>query len=460
MRASVRAAATGAFVVALVAGSAVARAQSSEIDPEPRAVSERRAVPDYDGLASPGPSAEEVLLWFPRLLFSPLYIATEYLIRRPFGWLTTELERANIPVFFYDLFTWDEHKAGLVPTAFYEFGLLPSVGLYFFWNDAGTPGHRIRAHAAFGGIDYLRGSLSNRVVLREGVELGFSIEAEQRPDQIYQGVGARSQVSDRARYRHGLVDGTVELRLRPWRNSMLRVSAGVTNHEFDPDGYDPGGVEPSLTDAVAFGQLRALPPGMVGYTAYRQRLFAALDTREEPPAPRHGVRVEAYAEQGFDLRAPTERSWIHYGGALSGYVDLGSERVVSLHVWTELADSLGAAEVPFTELASLGGSLLELPGFYRGQLIGRSAVVATLQYRYPIWSRADAALFVAAGNVFGERFEDLALDALRLSWGLALDIAGEEDHGFLVALAFGTATLDQDAGVESVRFLIGGAPSF
>lgn len=450
------------LALALSAAAPVARAQDAPLE-APSAVRgqrERRAVPDYDGLPPPPPSAEEVLLWIPRLLFSPLHIATEYLIRRPFGWLMTELERARVPIFFYDLFTWDDHDAGLVPTAFYEFGLLPSVGLYFFWNDAAAPGHRVRAHAAFGGVDYLRGSVTNRVVLREGVELGASLEAEQRPDQVYQGLGARSQVSERARYRHGVVAGAVELTLRPWRRSRITVEIGAANHELDPSGYDPGGTDPSLADAVASAQLRELPPGMDGYTAYRQRLLAVLDTREEPPAPRHGLRVEAFAEQGFDLRAAAERRWIRYGGELSGYVDVGAERAVSLRVWTELADPLGAAEVPFLEQARLGGSLLELPGFYRGQLVGRSALVTTLQYRYPIWARADASLFVAAGNVFGAHFTDLSLELLRVSFGLALQVPSDDGHGFLVALAFGTSTLDQGASVEAVRFLVGGAPAF
>ncbi len=460
MRSSVRPAAV-VLALALSAAAPSARAQDAPAEAaSPRPPSERRAVPDYDGLPPPPPSAEEVLLWIPRLLFSPLHIATEYLIRRPFGWLTTELERARVPIFFYDLFTWDDHAAGLVPTAFYEFGLLPSVGLYFFWNDAGAPGHRVRAHAAFGGVDYLRGSVTNRVLLREGVELAASLEAEQRPDQVYQGLGARSQVSDRGRYRHGVVEGSVELTLRPWRRSRLTVEIGAANHELDPAGYDPGGTDPSLAEAVASAQLRELPPGMDGYTAYRQRFVAVLDTREEPPAPRHGLLVSAFAEQGFDLRAVAERRWIRYGGELSGFVDLGGERVVSLHAWAELADPLGPAEVPFLEQARLGGSLLELPGFYRGQLIGRSALVATLQYRYPVWARADASVFVAAGNVFGARFEDLALELVRSSFGVALQLPSDDGHGFLVALAFGTSTLEQGASVESVRFLVGGAPAF
>src|SRR5690606_30317061 len=223
----------------------------------------------------------------------------------------------------------------------------------------------------------------DRVRLRENVELATSLRAEQRPDQVYRGDGARAEIADRARYRHGFVEGEIELALRPWRRSALRIEVGVASHTFDPAGYDPSGTDPSLEAAVQSGRLERLPPGMDGYVAYRQRLVAALDTREPAPAPQHGARLEAFAEQAFDVSAPVERRWLRYGGALSGYVDLGDERVVSLHLWTELADPLGPAEVPFTEQARLGGSLLELPGFYRGELVGRSALGATPQYRHP-----------------------------------------------------------------------------
>ncbi|HKU38809.1 MAG TPA: hypothetical protein VJR89_11700, partial [Polyangiales bacterium] len=65
---------------------------------------EKREVPDYDGREEPT-TAGDVLLWVPRLLLSPLYLVSEYVIRVPLGFLLTAAERAQVPAFLYDLFT-------------------------------------------------------------------------------------------------------------------------------------------------------------------------------------------------------------------------------------------------------------------------------------------------------------------------------------------------------------------
>src|SRR5512140_1027513 len=55
----------------------------------------KRAVPDYDGRGNPDADGGHWALWIPRVLLAPVYVAHEYLIRRPVGAFVTHAERAH-----------------------------------------------------------------------------------------------------------------------------------------------------------------------------------------------------------------------------------------------------------------------------------------------------------------------------------------------------------------------------
>ena len=61
-----------------------------------RGPEDRRAVPDYDGRPEPT-TAGDIALWVPRVVLFPLYLVSEYLIRRPLGWLISTGEREHWP---------------------------------------------------------------------------------------------------------------------------------------------------------------------------------------------------------------------------------------------------------------------------------------------------------------------------------------------------------------------------
>lgn len=422
----------------------------------------RRELPDYDGRAEPGPDAGEVLLWVPRILFFPIHLVFEYVIRQPLGWFLTTAERENWTALLIDFFTFEERRAGLVPTAFFDFGFQPSVGL-FFWHNAPDvlEGNFFRVSAAFGGIDWLRGTISDRLRLSEETELGLTFDALHRPDFVYQGTGYDSERSQRSRYRRDYLEGRLDFRFMPWRESEVRFRAGVIWNQFAPDGYNWGRRgDPTLQQAVDDQGWYELPPGFEGYTAYRQRLDVVIDTREPRPAAGHGVRVEAYTGLGFDLNDPVENRWIQYGGAIGGFLDVGANRIFGLYGLARFADPLGTAPVPWLEQVNLGGDPMIMSGFIQNQLVDRSALVATLEYRYPVWVWLDGSLHFSVGNVFEERLSNFHVERLRMSFGFGLRSIGDRDQSFNILLAFGSEPFDQGAQVSSVRLLVGSQQGF
>jgi hypothetical protein len=419
----------------------------------------RRAVPDYDGRADPGPTTEEALLWIPRVIFFPIHVVFEYVLRQPIGWFLTTAEREQWNVLLIDFFTWNERTAGLVPTGFFDFGFQPSAGLFFWWNNFGAQGNDFRAQIGFGGVDWLRATVSDRVRTSQETELAFTVDAWRRPDYVFHGFGWEASVDDRSRYFRSYVDGDIDFRLRPWRQSEIAFSTGVTWNDFAGNGYTVGNNDPSLDEAVAQGRYE-MPPGFDGYTAYRQRLDVAIDSREPRPLPGHGVRVEGFVEQGFDVENALDRRWLRYGGTVGGFVDLSDNRVLALWGLARFADPLGNAPVPFIEQVTLGGDPLLMGGYLRGELIGRSAVVATLEYRYPIWVFLDGSLHFSVGNVFDEHLRDFEFERLRMSFGLGLRSVGDRDQSFNLMVAFGSEPFVNGGTIDSVRLVIGSQQGF
>lgn len=205
----------------------------------------------------------------------------------------------------------------------------------------------------------------------------------------------------------------------------------------------------------------AVPPGLeTGYAPHRQGVSLDLDSRRPRPEPGRGVPLELDGEHVFDLDDAARRRWIRWGGTLGGFVDLtGHNRVVALALTTLFADPLGEGAIPFTNLASLGGDDL-MRGHLAGRRIGRSAAVATLEYRHPIWVFADGSVQAAVGHVFGEHLEGFDTERVRLSFAASIRTSGSRDHSFKLLVGAGTETFAEGAALESARFVFGATRGF
>ena len=427
--------------------------------PPPRALPEgspRRAVPDYDGREDET-TAGDVLLWVPRVVLYPAYLVSEYLIRRPLGVAVVAFEQADVIAELKNIFTFGpNNNIGVVPTALIDFGFRASAGVYFFYDDLGVPGNDLRVHAATGGADWQRLTIADRIPVDDQAYVKLRAEGWNRPDSLFAGIGARSLESGSARYQSTSVDTSVSFHLDFSEGNTLDASMGSKSIRF-------GGTccsDPTVPAMVRLGRYPT-PPGFdEGYTSYRQRLELGLDSRDPLPAPGTGVRLELAAEHDFDLERPQKSRWVRYGGTLGGFLDLtGQHRVLGLSVATELADPLEDEEVPFTELATLGGER-PMRGFRAGRLIGRSAIAATLEYRYPIWAFVDGSAQVSVGNVFDEHLRDFDPDLLRCSFVFGLRTTGSLDHSFDILIGSATETFEQGAELQDVRFLFGASRGF
>jgi hypothetical protein len=439
-----------AAALALIAVSAVARASGAA---EPK-----RAQPDYDGRGGEPTTAGDVALWIPRVLLSPLYFVSEYLIRRPIGALIAGAERAGVPGLLYDFFLFGpNHRGGIFPVAFIDFGFEPSVGVYTFWNDAFVRGHDLSLHATTWGSDWIAATFADRVHLSSDPADLAVVEASgvRRPDYTFFGLGPSSRQSDLVRYGSDSLEARTGVDQHLWRSSSFRARVGVRSVDFRRGGL---GSDPVLQDTVAAGSMPE-PPGVArGYTVGTSSLAVAVDSRRPDAESGSGLRLALEGAYAGDVRETG--GWVTYGGAAGAFLDLNDrQRVVSLSVMARFVDPLGNASVPFTELATLGGSY-PMRAFYPGRLYDRSAAVAELAYRWPVWIWLDGAMRFEVGNVFGPDLRGFDPGLLRFSGSIGLEAKGVTSNPLQLLLGVGTETFESGAKVDAFRFVVGTTHGF
>lgn len=422
----------------------------------PLAADPKRDAPDYDGRGNTDTDAGSWALWIPRLALSPLYFVNEYVVRRPLGGLVTIAERRHWVNAISDFFTFgSDNNYVVVPTVLFDFGLLPSAGVYFAGDGAWAAGNTIRLHAATWGADWINATALDRFTWNGGsTSLGARVDFKREADLLFFGSGPDVTAATRSRYGLQRFDAGASFGQRLFGESALTLSSGVR-----AIAYRAGDCcgDPSLDARIADGSL-AMPAGYgVNYTTLYQHAELALDTRAPRPASATGGYLQIHAETDIDVR--NDRSWIAYGAILGAAVDLQSrQRTVKIQLAVDYVDPLRGSVVPFNEQASLGGSLM--PGFVTGWMTGRSTVAAQVGYSWPVWMWLDGQARLSMGNAFGSQLDGFTGSKLRLSADLGVISVGKRDQGLEVLFGVGTETLEQGAGITSVRLSFGSRKGF
>jgi hypothetical protein len=409
-----------------------------------------RELPDYAGREE-RTSVGDVLIWVPRVVLSPLYLVSEFVIRRPIGGLIKLAERHQLPEALYDFFTFTpDHKVGIVPTFFVDFGFKPSAGLYFFWDDFLAPGNDLRVHAATWGPRWLAAGLTDRVKLDAENTLQLDFSAVRREDYRFYGEGPSSLENDVSRYGASRIQGGITIVSKLGEANVINLAAGVRKVSF----HDPSGPYTPTTERVAQGRFPAPKDLGDGYAAAYSGLRLRLDTRRARSRTGSGVRLEAGIEQGSAFDAGPQ-NWLKYGGSLAGYLDLNERgRILTLALTSLFSDRLTGQRQPFDELVQLGGSG-PMPGFVPGRLFGRSAAVATLSYHWPIWVWLNGNLQASLGNVFDAHLQNFRASLLRFSAAIGIETVGVSDNPVQILFGFGTETFDSGAKLNAVRLVFG-----
>ena len=432
--------------------------------------SPKRSVPDYSGRGRPS-NGDDAGVWLLRVLLSPLYFVSEYVIRKPLDGLFDFLETNDRLTKLYDFFAFGpDHKMGFAPVGFVEFGFNPSLGIYGFWN---TKNNAVHMHIEVWPPDWLAATFEDRYTWGDDQVFDVRAVGVNRPDQVFYGIGPDSAQHAQSRYREARTDATATLDAHVWRSSRVRAWGGIRKVDLS-DGHF--GSDPSVSAEARAGGFPAgqgVPFGFDrGYVDPNGGVAAAFDTRA-PEDPRSGLRLEVEGDLGSDVEHSSS-GWAHWGGVASGFWDLdGHRRILSLSAGASFADQLGPDPIPFTELVSLGGDKW-MTGYFPGRLRGASSATAMLRYDWPIASWIDGTLQGVVGNVFDEHLQGFSPGELRFSGAIGITTNTEVIAAFAgassgkpkprvssagprleVIAGFGTDTFDRGATVQSFHIAFG-----
>jgi len=393
-----------------------------------------------------------VLVLIPRVILLPAYLVGVYAIGAPVGALATTAERNEWPTWIVNFFAFGpDHQGGIFPTFLVDFGMRPSIGLHFFWNNTFVTGNRVTADAAWGGSQWVSVGVGDHYQISKGQAVSLQAFWNRRPDTVFYGIGPESLDENRSRVGTDSVGGALGYEKTLGRLE-LTSKLGIQRTVFRDYTCCS---DPTLRQRVEAGQLPPPPGYQENYTAAQLSVRAVLDTRPPRPAPQSGFRIGATAVPSVDVTRGFDRSWILYGAGVEGSIDVtGTARVLSLGVTALFVDPLGSQPVGFTELVALGGTE-PFSGYLPLRLRDRSAVVAQLGWHWPIVAFLDGVASVAFGNVFDAHLSSFRWDLLRMSAEIGLRSAGTGTSSFQFVFGLGTRTFHEGFSIESVRFAFG-----
>lgn len=416
----------------------------------------KREVPDYDGRGNPDADAGSWVLWIPRVVLAPLWVANEFLLRRPLGWLVRRAERNHWAETVENLFTFGENNNNLlIPTALFDFGLLPSVGLYYAGEDFLTKNNQLRLHGATWGPKWINLTAADRYVFDQQ-QLEVRTEFKRSLDNLFFGTGPDVKSATQSRYGLERFEGSVSYRRNLGGESNFAVLGGIHRISFlDGDCC----ANPSLDTRIAEGDLMAPAGYRHDYTAPFLGAALVLDSRSPRPAPGSGAYLNLHGRASGDVNG--DRAWLEYGAVLGASVDLtGQQRIIKMQLALDFVDALhgGRDDIPFTEYPTLTSAFM--PGFVTGWMTGLSTVAAQIGYTWPIWIGLDGQTRFAVGNAFGPHLGGLSAQKLRFSYDFGFTTSANRDQGFEILFGLGTETLDNGADITSVRLTFGTRKGF
>ncbi len=453
--------------------------------PSDGALEDRREVPDYDGREgewSPSPA-----VWPARVLLFPLFAVTEFGLRQPIGFATRGIDRHQVATRVREALTFRDHTIGFFPTISIANGMQPGFGISAFADHLFVDWHTMRGSVV---TDFQRNIISsvlNRFRLGQAADLNLLAAYQRRNDLVFYGLGPDTTKGDRHRFERRKPFAELEL---AWGSGQLASAAassnGVSSGDFatndpslqalshiggrfgielsdnnfacttrTPDICGADSRENTADDAFTLGKNGEAAYFDSGFALMRLKALISLDSRAAGRPGSTGVRLDIFGRYGEGLgkRAGNVR-FFRYGGELAGFVDVTGHRrrVIGARLYVELLERPRNRDVPFTELVLLGGPEL-MRGFLRGRFQGDSATVATIDYRWPIWSFLDANLFYEMGNVWDRHLANFDIQKMRGGYGLALRTNTSRDASFQLLIAAGTK--QWSLAPDELRFLAG-----
>ena len=262
-----------------------------------------------------------------------------------------------------------------------------------------------------------------------------------RDDELYTGIGMNRPLPFRRATRSSRATRRRLLIAEPL--TALRIDAGVDFgcRRFG-NGVPYGGDRPidevycgaASADVRSAVDERRVPGFAAGTQFVRERRELHIDSRTTELCV--GLHGRCAAPSTRTASAATSRATCGCTATSAPPFEVWRHRALYLGVSADDELAFGKTPIPFSELVQLGGPD-DLRGFRRGRFRDASSMLATVEYRWPVWMWMDGSLFFDYGGVFGPKFTGFAVGELRPDVGIGFRMHSADKFVIRIQVAYG-----------------------
>ncbi|MEE9168452.1 MAG: BamA/TamA family outer membrane protein, partial [bacterium] len=150
-----------------------------------------------------------------------------------------------------------------------------------------------------------------------------------------------------------------------------------------------------------------------------------IDTRDNRAITRSGWEVNVRSGIANQVDGDEFKYW-NLQADIRRHIHMFYDRRLILRLAAERVRPLSGKDIPFFDLSELGRRET-IRGFPRGRFRDRDMLMASIEYRYPIWHYFDWILFVDGGQVSPDILNDVDLNDFSFTYGSGFLIRGNED---------------------------------
>lgn len=153
------------------------------------------------------------------------------------------------------------------------------------------------------------------------------------------------------------------------------------------------------------------------------------DSKDMPGNPTRGYEAE-FKGGLYNQFDDDKFGFFKYSFDAKTYINLFYKRILALRVAGEVTNPISGKEIPFYYMSELGRSET-IRGFKRGRYRDHDMLLATAEYRWPVWRKweengIDAFLFVDSGQVMSSVYSKSRLDGFATGYGFGFRLWSQE----------------------------------
>lgn len=232
------------------------------------------------------------------------------------------------------------------------------------------------------------------------------------PNEYFYGIGNESEENGQTNFTREISSfgAAIDIGLRD--NLALDVTVGV---DFNNIFAGRSSSQPQVGEIHNVGAI----PGFENKIELGKVLAKiTYDYRNRPGSPTKGLRA-SFGSGIFTETGDEKYEFYQFTTDVTTYLHLFYNRYLVLRAAGQVSRPFSNREVPFTYFSELGEEET-IRGFRRGRFIDRDMVLSSIEYRWPVHERIDATLFVDAGKVAHDIFDEFSGGDFHTGYGFGL----------------------------------------